>query len=209
MAIFGFGQDRNDLSYSSPPWLTLPRRFAHKRADRAPVYGHAFYRHPWPFNHPRSGGRGCRMTSSGGVSRVAKGADCKSAAVWLRRFESFFPHQIENAQEFRFLRVSFSVCNRYVGKTVRIRVSRPCSRPRAVVVRSSRSRTGAGAAGPRRTDIIKRAAAVFAGGAAMGESRSAWRSDRGRDVCGNHQRIFRLIYIIAIESRLNEVFNYI
>ena len=32
------------------------------------------------------------MTRSGGVSRVAKGADCKSAAVWLRRFESFFPH---------------------------------------------------------------------------------------------------------------------
>src|SRR5205823_2937963 len=29
----------------------------------------------------------------GGVSRVAKGADCKSAASWLRRFESFLPHQ--------------------------------------------------------------------------------------------------------------------
>ena len=33
------------------------------------------------------------MPSSGGVSRVAKGADCKSAASWLRRFESFLPHQ--------------------------------------------------------------------------------------------------------------------
>src|SRR4029078_6821996 len=30
---------------------------------------------------------------SGGVSRVAKGADCKSAASWLRRFESCLPHQ--------------------------------------------------------------------------------------------------------------------
>jgi hypothetical protein len=29
---------------------------------------------------------------SGGVSRVAKGADCKSAALWLRRFESYLPH---------------------------------------------------------------------------------------------------------------------
>ena len=30
--------------------------------------------------------------SDGGVSRVAKGADCKSAALWLRRFESCLPH---------------------------------------------------------------------------------------------------------------------
>jgi hypothetical protein len=29
----------------------------------------------------------------GGVSRAAKGADCKSAASWLRRFESYLPHQ--------------------------------------------------------------------------------------------------------------------
>ncbi len=42
------------------------------------------------------------MTSSGGVSRVAKGADCKSAAVWLRRFESFFPHQFKNRPEIVF-----------------------------------------------------------------------------------------------------------
>ena len=33
------------------------------------------------------------LPSSGGVSRVAKGADCKSAASWLRRFESCLPHQ--------------------------------------------------------------------------------------------------------------------
>ncbi len=32
------------------------------------------------------------MLLSGEVSRVAKGADCKSAASWLRRFESFLPH---------------------------------------------------------------------------------------------------------------------
>src|SRR3954447_23458793 len=31
------------------------------------------------------------LPSSGGVSRVAKGADCKSAALWLRRFESCLP----------------------------------------------------------------------------------------------------------------------
>src|SRR5215218_6573926 len=33
------------------------------------------------------------MLLSGGVSRVAKGADCKSAVLRLRRFESFLPHQ--------------------------------------------------------------------------------------------------------------------
>src|SRR5258708_36553125 len=33
------------------------------------------------------------MLLRGEVSRVAKGADCKSAASWLRRFESFLPHQ--------------------------------------------------------------------------------------------------------------------
>ena len=48
---------------------------------------------------PRSGGRRCRMALSGGVSRVAKGADCKSAAVWLRRFESCLPHHLENRPE--------------------------------------------------------------------------------------------------------------
>jgi hypothetical protein len=30
----------------------------------------------------------------GGVSRAAKGADCKSAGLRLRRFESYLPHQI-------------------------------------------------------------------------------------------------------------------
>jgi hypothetical protein len=39
------------------------------------------------------------MLLSGGVSRVAKGADCKSAASWLRRFESFLPHHIVLTQE--------------------------------------------------------------------------------------------------------------
>src|SRR5215212_988375 len=34
------------------------------------------------------------MLLRGEVSRVAKGADCKSAASWLRRFESFLPHQL-------------------------------------------------------------------------------------------------------------------
>jgi hypothetical protein len=36
--------------------------------------------------------RWLRNPRSGGVSRVAKGADCKSAALWLRRFESYLPH---------------------------------------------------------------------------------------------------------------------
>src|SRR5689334_10438544 len=33
------------------------------------------------------------VVAAGGVSGVAKGADCKSAASWLRRFESCLPHQ--------------------------------------------------------------------------------------------------------------------
>jgi hypothetical protein len=36
---------------------------------------------------------------SGGVSRAAKGADCKSAGLRLRRFESYLPHQLENKRE--------------------------------------------------------------------------------------------------------------
>src|SRR5262245_24834572 len=35
----------------------------------------------------------------GGVSRAAKGADCKSAGLRLRRFESYLPHQLENKRE--------------------------------------------------------------------------------------------------------------
>jgi hypothetical protein len=34
----------------------------------------------------------------GGVSRVAKGADCKSAGLCLRRFESYLPHHVEKQQ---------------------------------------------------------------------------------------------------------------
>jgi hypothetical protein len=34
-----------------------------------------------------------RYARGGGVSRVAKGADCKSAGLRLRRFESYLPHQ--------------------------------------------------------------------------------------------------------------------
>ena len=37
-----------------------------------------------------------RYARSGGVSRVAKGADCKSAALWLRRFESCLPHHAKS-----------------------------------------------------------------------------------------------------------------
>src|SRR3954470_4435192 len=42
------------------------------------------------------------LPSSGGVSRVAKGADCKSAALWLRRFESCLPHHLVIARIFEF-----------------------------------------------------------------------------------------------------------
>ena len=38
------------------------------------------------------------MLLDGGVSRVAKGADCKSAVLRLRRFESFFPHHPASRQ---------------------------------------------------------------------------------------------------------------
>src|SRR5215210_5454990 len=33
-----------------------------------------------------------RWLGDGGMSRAAKGADCKSAGLRLRRFESYFPH---------------------------------------------------------------------------------------------------------------------
>src|SRR6516165_11317046 len=36
-----------------------------------------------------------RAFCGGGVSRAAKGADCKSAGLRLRRFESYLPHQFE------------------------------------------------------------------------------------------------------------------
>jgi hypothetical protein len=35
----------------------------------------------------------------GGMSRAAKGADCKSAGVRLRRFESYFPHHAHASAE--------------------------------------------------------------------------------------------------------------
>jgi hypothetical protein len=44
------------------------------------------------------------MASSGGVSRVAKGADCKSAALWLRRFESCLPHHFDFTQQLALTR---------------------------------------------------------------------------------------------------------
>ena len=37
----------------------------------------------------------------GGMSRVAKGADCKSAGVCLRRFESYFPHHAHSDRQTR------------------------------------------------------------------------------------------------------------
>src|ERR1700726_2876287 len=50
---------------------------------------------PAPHKPPRIAHR-CRCAiRCGGVSRAAKGADCKSAGLRLRRFESYLPHQIE------------------------------------------------------------------------------------------------------------------
>ena len=42
----------------------------------------------------------------GGVSRVAKGADCKSAGLRLRRFESYLPHQPQIS-----LKISLLACS--------------------------------------------------------------------------------------------------
>jgi hypothetical protein len=61
-------------------WLTLPGRFPHKPPNREPAIGARFYRHPWPVAAILVVG-GSVMGLSGGVSRVAKGADCKSAVL--------------------------------------------------------------------------------------------------------------------------------
>src|SRR5580700_7700712 len=73
-------------------WLTLPHGFPHKRAGRDPFEkGFRGLYVSTAFVFPVfAGAVQCRR--NGGVSRVAKGADCKSAASWLRRFESFLPH---------------------------------------------------------------------------------------------------------------------
>src|SRR5580658_564075 len=55
-------------------------------------------------------------TWCGGVSRVAKGADCKSAGLRLRRFESYLPHHYPEMTreiaiwQFRFWPVLRRVC---------------------------------------------------------------------------------------------------
>src|ERR1700722_3921138 len=74
-------------------WLTLPHGFPHKRADRDPFEkGFRGLYVSTAFVSPAFAGA-MQCPGNGGVSRVAKGADCKSAASWLRRFESFLPHQ--------------------------------------------------------------------------------------------------------------------
>jgi hypothetical protein len=75
-----------------PVSLSCGQSNAHKRASRSrfePRFGLSVIHGP---ASRHSGGRFLMLTD-GEVSRVAKGADCKSAAVWLRRFESFLPHQ--------------------------------------------------------------------------------------------------------------------
>src|SRR5207302_5603796 len=75
-------------------WLTLPCRFAHKRARlRAGVTGSRGLHVSMADPSSPPAMQDSNAIEPGGVSRVAKGADCKSAASWLRRFESFLPHQ--------------------------------------------------------------------------------------------------------------------
>ena len=47
---------------------------------------------------------------SGGVSRAAKGADCKSAGLGLRRFESYLPHHYKKAAPLALVLRSLTVC---------------------------------------------------------------------------------------------------
>ena len=86
------GADGGDFTCSAR--LTLPHRFAHKRArPLPPVWAvRGLHVSMAVFGPPARSGP-IVLPSSGGVSRVAKGADCKSAASWLRRFESCLPHQ--------------------------------------------------------------------------------------------------------------------
>src|SRR6202012_4528573 len=82
------GREKPRISRS--PWLTLRVRFAHKRARPGRRHRLPVSTSSRPFSSPFQAGR--PMLLNGGVSRVAKGADCKSAASWLRRFESFLLH---------------------------------------------------------------------------------------------------------------------
>src|SRR6266478_6193513 len=54
--------------------------------------------------HPRDA-----TFESGGVTRAAKGADCKSAGLRLRRFESYLPHHIEINNEIAKISALFGV----------------------------------------------------------------------------------------------------
>ena len=110
-----------------PPWLTFPRRFPHKRADRTPVNGLAFQRLCGLSTASRR--TGLMTLNSGGVSRVAKGADCKSAAVWLRRFESFLPHQPSLAKREKAASPKPNGRRRAVSRELRLGKPRSLARP--------------------------------------------------------------------------------
>src|SRR5262249_27985894 len=90
------------------PWRFRPRRASLRSLDeatirRAPNWGP---RRGSPARNPAFGALSpshpaaeafcskalTRLLARGGMSRAAKGADCKSAGVRLRRFESYFPH---------------------------------------------------------------------------------------------------------------------
>src|SRR6266571_2324453 len=105
--------------FSCSPWLTLPHRFPHKRARPPPLHPgcRGFHVSMAVFGPPARSGP-IVLPSSGGVSRVAKGADCKSAALWLRRFESCLPHQPSLASRASARQASTSGCGAKLAKAV-------------------------------------------------------------------------------------------
>jgi hypothetical protein len=50
--------------------------------------------------HAKACSPGGVRATCGRVSRAAKGADCKSAGLRLRRFESYLSHHLENIEQF-------------------------------------------------------------------------------------------------------------
>ena len=64
----------------------------------------------------------------GGVSRVAKGADCKSAGLRLRRFESYLPHQLKHLKK-QHLR-PLKQATGFAAAGTALFVSAPCPHPR-------------------------------------------------------------------------------
>ena len=102
------GPRRRSARAERPDALRPRLRSLRSREDdtirRAPIWGLRLPSWRAPYSRPDPG-RGCPWISGGGrsidarggMSRAAKGADCKSAGVRLRRFESCFPHHAHRA----------------------------------------------------------------------------------------------------------------